>query len=66
MLESYVTTMGNLIARANITSPSYGQAGTYTCQAENPGRRSATITSRSTTSRSIEVTITCRKLNFSE
>ena len=34
--ESFQTSMGNLIARANASSIMYSQAGTYTCTAERP------------------------------
>ena len=52
-LDSYETTMGNLIARANVTEIPYVQSGTYTCKADSNGLSDMM---------SIIITVQCRKL----
>ena len=51
--ESFQTSMGNLIARANASSIMYSQAGTYTCTAERPNE--------SPVEKTLIVTVQCGK-----
>ena len=48
--------MGNLIARANVSSITYSQAGTYTCTAERP--------SEVAVEKTLIVTVQCGKIEF--
>ena len=50
--DSYETSIGFLIARANVTEISYGQSGKYFCKAESDGLMDEM---------SIDITVQCRK-----
>ena len=51
-IESFVTSAGYLISRANVTSVPYSQRGTYKCKATEGG---------TTVERSITIIVRCRK-----
>ena len=51
-MESYISSLGNLIARANVTGIPYVASGTYTCKAESSGLEDE---------RTILLTVQCRK-----
>ena len=58
ILEDYKTQMGNLVARANVSSVMYSQSGTYTCKAGRPGE--------ATVEKSITVTVQCRMYSINK
>ena len=53
--DSYETSIGFLIARANVTEISYGQSGRYFCKAESDGLMDEM---------SIDLTVKCRKYKY--
>ena len=53
--DSYETSIGFLIARANVTQISYEQSGRYFCKAESDGLMDEM---------SIDLTVQCRKYKY--
>ena len=51
-MDSYVSSLGNLVARANVTGIPYVASGTYTCKAESNGNSDEMT---------ITLTVQCRK-----
>ena len=51
-MDSYISSLGNLVARANVTGIPYVASGTYTCKAESNG-----LSDEMT----ITLTVQCRK-----
>ena len=57
-MDSYISSLGNLVARANVTEIPYVASGTYTCKAESNGLSDEmTITLTVQCRKSIQITL---------
>ena len=57
-MDSYISSLGNLVARANVTGIPYVASGTYTCEAESNGLSDEmTITLTVQCRKSIQITL---------